>query len=401
MTRPRTGFVALLAADVISALGNRIAMVAIPWLVLVTTGDPVKMGLAAAAELVPYLLSGVFAAPVADRVGLRLTSIAADLGSAVAVAAIAVLPGFPTLIGLVAVTGTLRGVGDRAKHVLLRPMTEAAGLDLARVVAGYESLARSAMLVGAPLGGLLIFWFGARGAMWADAATFAMCAALVTALVHPGQQPRAESEPYLAALRAGAEFLRRDRLLLLMISLIFVTNVFSQAGTAVFIPVWAADVLHSPAALGVVLGAFAAGGVTGSVTFTALATKLPRYPAFAIGLLIGDAPLLLILLSHNLPLVLAVAFVAGLAVSSVNPIIGAMQYERIPPELQNRVFGLVTAVCYAGLPIGGVLGGWAVAGLGLDTALLLAGLLCLGFVLALAVRARADWESDVAGVPAV
>lgn len=397
MSRQRTGFVALLAADVISALGNKIALVAIPWLVLVNTGDPAKMGLAAAAELVPYLLSGIFLTPIADRIGLRLTSIAADLGSVLSVAAIAAMPdiGFGTLICLVAVTGTLRGTGDRAKHVLLRPMADAAEYRMARVAAAYESLSRSSTLIGAPLGGLLILAAGAQGAMWVDAATFAVCGGLVAGFVRPKEEPVARTENYLAALRGGARYLRRDHVLLTMITLIFVGNVFIHALTVVLVPVWASDVRHSPAAVGAVLGTYAAGGVIGSALFTVFATRLPRRSSFLAGVLISEVPLLLILLSHNLPVVLAVAFVGGLGASSANPILGAMQYERIPPALQNRVFGLVTAFCYAGLPLGAVLGGATVAWLGLDKALLYGGLLCLVVMLILSVRARASWEDDV------
>ena len=64
------GLVALLTADLISALGNWVSVIVLPWLVLQNTGSPAKMGLVAAAELVPYLLSSVFGPPVADRVGL-------------------------------------------------------------------------------------------------------------------------------------------------------------------------------------------------------------------------------------------------------------------------------------------------------------------------------------------
>jgi fatty-acyl-CoA synthase len=397
MTRQRTGFIALLAADITSALGNKIALVAIPWLVLVSTGDPAKMGLAAAAELVPYLLSGIFLTPFADRIGLRFTSIAADILSAGTVSVIAIAPqlGFGALIGLVAITGTLRGTGDRAKHVLLRPMADAAGFNMARVAAAYESLARSSTLVGAPLGGVLILAAGPQGAMWVDAATFAACAGLVVGFVHPKEKPATEAEHYRAALLGGARYLRRDRVLLTMITLIFVGNVFSHALTVVLVPVWASDVRHSPAAVGAVLGTFAAGGVIGSALFTMFATRLPRRTSFLAGMLLSEVPLLLILLSQNLSLVLAVAFISGLGASTANPILGAMQYERIPPELQNRVFGLVTAFCYAGLPLGGVLGGAAVAWLGLDRALLYGGLLCLVIMLILSVRARASWENDV------
>ncbi len=37
--RPVAGLVDLLVADMLSAVGSRITMVAIPWLVLVTTGS--------------------------------------------------------------------------------------------------------------------------------------------------------------------------------------------------------------------------------------------------------------------------------------------------------------------------------------------------------------------------
>src|SRR5690348_17275462 len=101
----RARFTALFAADILSALGNKISLMALPWLVLVSTGSPVKMGLVAVAQLVPYLVTGIFATPLADRFGLRAASVTADLGSAVAMAAVAAVPrlGYLPLLGLVAV----------------------------------------------------------------------------------------------------------------------------------------------------------------------------------------------------------------------------------------------------------------------------------------------------------
>src|SRR5262249_11650671 len=51
--RKRSGLVALFSADLISTLGTWLSIVAVPWLVLQTTGSPAKMGLAAAAEWLP------------------------------------------------------------------------------------------------------------------------------------------------------------------------------------------------------------------------------------------------------------------------------------------------------------------------------------------------------------
>ncbi|PZF89344.1 MFS transporter, partial [Micromonospora deserti] len=139
---PRRELVTLVGADLISNLGSRVSVVAIPWLVLETTGSPAKMGVVAAAETLPYLLSSALATPWADRIGLRRTSILADVGSAGLMVAVALTPwlGFGTLLALVAVVGGLRGIGDRVKHVMFRPVAEAAGVKLIRLTSVYDGL---------------------------------------------------------------------------------------------------------------------------------------------------------------------------------------------------------------------------------------------------------------------
>jgi predicted MFS family arabinose efflux permease len=206
-----------------------------------------------------------------------------------------------------------------------------------------------------------------------------LCALVVATMVRlpadaiPTQAP----ERYLVALRGGFRVLWRDDLLPSMIVMLFVLNMFNQAGVAVFIPVWVSEVLHTPEALGLVLGTFAAGAVLGSIVFTAIAPKLPMYQTFMLGALLGGAPRWLILgLTHNIVLICTVTFLSGLAMAAVNPVIGAMLYERVPPELQTRAFGVCTAITFTGIPVGGVLGGLAVTGLGLNTAILGAGVLC-------------------------
>jgi MFS family permease len=389
---PRGRFIALFTADVVSVLGSRVSMLAIPWLVLVTTGSATKMGLVAGAEMLPYVLSGVLAAPLADRFGVRATTIIIDACSALAMAGIAAAPrlGFGWLLVLVAVAGATRGLGDRVKHVMLRPLAEAAGIKVIRVTSAYEGFSRTAMLLGSAAGGLLIAWVGPLGAIWVDAVSFALCALVVATMVRlpPDAIPRQAPERYLVALRGGFRVLWRDDLLPSMIVMLFALNLFNQAGVAVFIPVWVDEVLHTPEALGLVLGTFAAGAVLGSIVFTAIAPKLPMYQTFMLGALLGGAPRWLILgLTHNMVLICTVTFLSGLAMAAVNPVIGAMLYERVPPELQTRAFGVCTAITFTGIPIGGVLGGLAVTELGLTTAILVAGVVC-----ALATAAPWVWS---------
>ncbi|MEV6522894.1 MFS transporter [Longispora sp. NPDC051575] len=380
----RTGLVALLIADTIAALGIRMSVVAVPWLVLVMTDSPVKMGIAAGAEMVLYVLSSVFATPLADRFGLWRTSIYTDVGSAAALAAVALIPGldFVTLILLVSVMGAMRGVGDRAKHVLLRPMAELADVPMIRVTSLYEGMTRAAILLGAPLGGVLIYWWSAPLVVGFTGLTFAAGVLLVGVFVRPPAEEPSEAaepkEPYLVALRGGVRALAQDRLLVTMTVILFASNLFTQAAVVVFVPLWVRDVVHTPAALGLVGGAFALGVVLGSLVFTFLSTRIPQYLAFTLGAILGGAPRLLVLgLSDSLTVVMVVTLLSGIAMCSVNPVYGAALYKRVPAALQTRVFGLVTAVCFAGIPIGGLLAGWAVPGIGLTTTILVFGVVFL------------------------
>lgn len=379
MSRPssRLRLFAFVTAGGISALGSQVSLVAIPWLVLTTTGDPRQMGLVIAARTIPYLLSGLFGTPLADRIGILRGVIIADVLCTFTTGMIAAVPhvGMPVILAMVAISGAVRGTGDRANNVLLRPMVEAAGVRLSRMTAVHEGIVSGAALIGAPVGGLLVYWLGTQQALWVDAASFALSALIIAALVRAPADlmpSRGPTEPYLVAVRGGARFLRGDHLLLLMVTMTFLTNVVNQAYGAVFVPLWVDQVFGSPAALGTVFGAFAAGAVIGNLAFIGLAPKLPRFLTFAICLAISGVPRLLgLALSQDLALVLVLTFVGGLAQAAVNPILGVLLYERVPKELQTRVFGLVTTISFAGFPIGGLLGGWAVAGLDLTTALLL------------------------------
>lgn len=420
----------LLTAGTISVIGSRMTFLAIPWLVLVTTGSPTKMGVAAAAEMLPYVLAGPLGAPLVDRIGPRRVSILADLASVAVMAAVAFgqAGGFGLLIVLLVCAGVLRSLGDNAKRVLLPATVRAAGVDMTRAASVYDGVNRLAGLLAAGLGGILIAWLGARQAILLDAATFAVCAALVAGLLpadrpagtvaaavprpraaepadreRPAapEEPAAVREPYWQALRGGFAYLRSEPLLIGVLSLLFVTNLVDQANAVVFIPLWVNDVLHSPVALGWVHAAFSLGAVLGNVVFTALAPRAPRYAVFTLGFLIGGAPRMAVMaFAGDLVPVLAAVFAAGLAMSAVNPILSAVLFERVPAALQARVVSLSGAIGYAGIPLGGVLGGWAVQGIGLTASLLVFGACYLAATL-LPVAFRSTWrELDRRPAPA-
>ena len=156
--------------------------------------------------------------------------------------------------------------------------------------------------------------------------------------------------------------------------MVAVTNLVDQAYTAVLAPVWAKESGAGVAVLGTLFAVMSGASVLGALTAARWGETLPRYRTYVIAFLICGAPRFVVMaLESPLWAVFAVTVVGGVASGFLNPILGAVILERIPAPLLGRVSSLNTAMCWSLMPLGGVLGGLAVAGLGLSPALLVAG----------------------------
>jgi MFS family permease len=100
-------------------------------------------------------------------------------------------------------------------------------------------------------------------------------------------------------------------------------------------------------------------------------------------------------LTDSLAVVLVVSALCGVSQAAFRPILGAMLYARVPVDLQNRVFGMVTAVSGSSLAFGATLAGLAVAGLGLQPAIILSGSLCLVVTVIPLLRYRSRVQDTV------
>jgi MFS family permease len=376
-----------------------VSAIAIPWFVLVTTGSPVKMGLAAAAETLPLVISKAFGGPLIDRLGGRLVSVSADIGSTFVVGLIPLLHllgllHFGTLLALVAVAGALRGPGDAAKGTLIPDIAVAAKVPLERVTGLESTTERFAGFIAFLVAGGLISLVGAANALWIDAASFAICAVLIRGWVprrnpaHDADQAGAdhasgdeqgsgnEQDSYLQQLRTGWRFLSRDRLIRPLVLMISLTNLLDAASMTVLLPVWIHDHGHGPAQTTLVLTVFSITATLFALLAASIGERIPRRLAFTLSFLVCGAPRFIVL-AFDLPFwaVLLAFGASGVGAGFINPILGALFLERIPRHLLGRVDSLAGALGWAGIPLGGVLAGAAIAGFGLAPTLLVAGAL--------------------------
>jgi MFS family permease len=376
----RAPLYALYVADAVSLVGNVVAQLAIPWFVLVTTGSAALTGLAVFFNFLPIVLAAFFGGVVVDRLGFRATSIVADLASSAAVAAIPLLHttvGIELwqLMALVFLGALLDAPGTTARQALFPDLVALADVGMERAAGVRSSIQRGSLLVGAPIGGVLVAAFGATTALWINAASFIVSAVLIGAVVPRVERkaPKEAGPGYFAELAEGIRYISRHRLIRAIVLTVLVTN-FLDAPFAVVMPVFAREAFGSAADLGIMYGTFGGFALAGSLVFGAIGHRLPKRLTFVCCFSVAPFAYLTLATIPSFPVALAALAAFGLAAGPINPLLGTLQFQLVPAELRGRVFGAITAGAWAAIPAGVLLGGVVVGAIGVGPTFLGIGL---------------------------
>lgn len=396
-SRGSVPLLAILAAAFVSRAGNAITAIAVPLYVFADTGSALATGTAGVFATLPVVIGGSLGGALIDRLGYRFSSIVADLASGVTVLALPILAattGLPfwLLLLLVFLSGLLDAPGDTAKTVMLPELADRAGVPLARAAGAQAAVQRSASMVGAALAGILIGLLGAPGALYVNAATFAVSAVLVALLIP--RMPRAaasaaveqgaetghdagahaEAGGYWQGFVAGLRFLWSNALLRGIVLLVMLTNAIDTAGLTVLFPVYASERLDSASSLGFMMASFMGGALLGAVLFAAIGHRASGRGLFVLFfLLAGVPPYLAMALELPFPALVGVLAFSGLAAGGINPMVSTALFGLVPEGMRARVFGSMTAGVAAAMPLGAFLGGLGITALGLIPTLVIAG----------------------------
>ena len=168
--------------------------------------------------------------------------------------------------------------------------------------------------------------------------------------------------------------MRSDPVLVGITVMVSLTNLIDLAWASVLVPVWGIEEGGGAGAVGALFATFAGASAIGSLMAAAWGDRLPRYATYLVCFLVAGLPRFVVM-ALDTPLwgILATAVVGGFAAGFLNPILGAVIYERVPEPLMGRVTSLSTACCFALMPFGGLVGGFLVGGVGLSAALFICG----------------------------
>jgi MFS family permease len=371
-------FVAFQTAQALSAVGNSFSYVAVPLLVLQTTGSVVQMGLITALGGAASLLSGIFAGLIVDRFNRKGLLLVCDLARFLLYATVPVTWAISPQLWLLYVVVPLASAFAmlfQVAHVTVVPALVAP--DQITKANGQLYAAHSvAFLAGPALAGLVSGLYGPAAAIGIDSATFAL-SALFLLFVRLNKNPAARRLSVRRDLATGVVYLWRHPVLR-SLTILLTLLIFAEAGlTDVFIyrlkyelgqPDRIVGYVMAVGVLGTLLASLLVAHLRKRVGFAATWTGAHMLGGFAIAgvALSGEVVVIALMMT----VVLFAAGVGGIASMS-------LRQEIVPSELLGRVTAAFWTVHNVLGPVGVAALTAATASFGSRATLAVAGALCV------------------------
>jgi MFS family permease len=277
-----------------SLLGDQFFMIAMPWLILKLTGDPLTLGIVLALIGIPRAIFMLVGGAVSDRYPPRLIMLISDVLRLLltTLLAIMILTGWLQLwmlYVLAVVFGIISGFFIPASNSMLPLLIKPEELTIGNSI--YQGTANLTSFIGPALAGGLIALFahettaqgsqeitGIAVALAFDALSFLVSVITLWVMNWQGiYKPLTKTAAnILLSIKEGITYLWRDDLLRTMFILMVAANFLFTGPLIVGVPVISNTRLAGAASYGVIIGAFGGGNLLGIVLSNPLSQVLSK-----------------------------------------------------------------------------------------------------------------------------
>ena len=343
----------LFAARTISMAGSAMAPIALAFAVLEITRSPAVLGTVIGARMIPTVAFSLVGGVWADRLPRQALMVGADLLSAAAQTATAVLVLLHSahlwqIVVLQIVGGTAAAVFQPALGGIVPQVVPSETRRQAN--AWLSTSSSAARLGGVALGGVVVGFLGAGVGLAVDAASFLVSALLLARLGLAGVA-RAERRSMLAELTEGWNEFRSRTWVWAICAQFAVFNAVGMAAYLVLGPLVAHSTYDGAVSWGLIQTGLTAGLVAGGLVALRLRVRRPLLSAPVTGLAL--VPVLVLLALGIAPvLVLLAAAAAGLTNTVFDALYSTELQNAIPPERLSRVIAYDFLVSFAFIPLG-------------------------------------------------
>jgi MFS family permease len=359
-TRMGASFRWLVGSAWVSNLGDGIGLAAGPLLIAAHTHDPVLVAAGGFLQRLPWLVFGLYAGVLADRVDRRLLVVFADLARATVLVVLTIaLAGdgvsVAAILAAMLLLGTAEVFADIATATLL-PMVvsdEDLGIGNARLMAGTLT---GNQLAGPAIGAALF----AAGMAW-PFLTQAICVALGVALVSrvrlPSVTRTVEASHVTRDIAEGFRWTRGNAAVRTLTIAIVTFNVTWGAAWSVLVLYASQRLGLGPVGFGLLTTLSAAGGLAGIASYDWLERHASLADLMRAGLIIETLTHLGLALTTTAWVAMAIMFAFGAHAFVWGTTSRTVRMRAVPIEFQGRVGSLYSMAVFGGILVGQALGG--------------------------------------------
>jgi predicted MFS family arabinose efflux permease len=351
----------LLGSAWTSNLGDGFAISAGPLLVASQTHDPRLVALALLLQQLPYLLFGLLAGALSDRLNRQAIVVMVNLVRSLVLALLSasIVEGdvnVAVVLSAMFLLGTTEVFGNNAFGTLTPMLVNRSDLAIAnaRVLGGFVTMQQ---LVG-PAVGASLFALGMSVPFVAQAVMVGLGAVLVSRIAMPKAQPeKATPTTIRRDIAEGFRWTVHHPAVRTLVLTILIFNVTFGAA-------WSVLVLYAKQRLGLGSVGFglltsisAVGGIVGTVSYGWITKHVTLGDIMRIGLIIETLTHLGLALTTTPAIAMPIFFVFGAHAFIWGTTSITVRQRAVPPELQGRV-GSVNAIgTYGGMVVGAAVGG--------------------------------------------
>jgi MFS family permease len=365
--------------QIVSQTGSWMQRIALGWFVLQLTHSAFDVGVMAFAQFAPYMLFGLFAGVLADRLDARHTVIGTQFAQLVTASALAwiALGGFaePWMLYTIAcINGTVLVLDVPSRQQLTYRMVGRD--DLPNAIGLNSTLFNASRIFGpAVAGALLVAGVGVLFLVNAISYLAVLIGLLLMRTSEFFPLQRFERPTILAGTREGLAWVMGQRRMLVILTLVFVISTFCF-NFNVTLPVLAKITLNEHGYVyGLLFASFGAGALIGALSAAALGRASTKVLLIG-GAVFAASELLLAPLSSAL-LAGAFLFLAGAGFTAWSANSNAIMQLSAPDHLRGRVIGLYFYAFNGTGAIAGLMTGWLCSVGGTELAFAVSGIIGL------------------------
>lgn len=351
----------LLASSLVANVGDGIALAAGPLLVASQSRDPLLVAMAALLQRLPWLLFGVFAGAVVDRLDRRLLIVVVDLLRAAVLGALALMiatdaVNIAVVLATMFVLGTAETLADITSSTLLPSMVDRAHLGVANARL-QGSLITANQLAGPPIGALL-FAAGMALPFLVNAVCFTLGALLVSRITLGAREVAERTGSSVRReIAEGLTWLWHHPPVRTLALTIVAFNVTFGAAWSVLVLYAEERLGMSDLGFGALTTAAAVGGLLGTASYGWLERRVSLANIMRVGLIIETLTHLSLALTRSPWVALLIMTVFGAHAFVWGTTSTTVRQRAVPNELLGRVTSVYMIAVVGGIVVGSGVGG--------------------------------------------